>query len=304
MRPKVIFENVSKSYNLYKKQSDKIIELFTLKKKDDHFHAVQNVSFTIYEGDVVGIVGLNGAGKSTLSNLIAQIIPPTEGTITIDGETSLIAIAVGLNNQLSGIENIRLKCLMHGMSNAKINELLPKIIEFADIGRFINQPVKNYSSGMKSKLGFAISVHTDPDILIIDEALSVGDQTFYQKCIDKMNAFKEQGKTIIFISHSASQVKSFCNKVIWLNYGQIEMYDEADVVIDKYNEFVTSFNALTESEKKQYRQEKLDSQYYLEESLASENRLNKKKKHGSLAFIVQFLMLFIALLISIAFMFN
>lgn len=304
MRPKVIFENVSKSYNLYKKQSDKIIELFTLKKKNDNFHAVQNVSFTIYEGDVVGIVGLNGAGKSTLSNLIAQIIPPTEGTITIDGETSLIAIAVGLNNQLSGLENIRLKCLMHGLSNAKINELLPQIIEFADIGKFIHQPVKNYSSGMKAKLGFAISVHTDPDILIIDEALSVGDQTFYQKCIDKMNAFKEQGKTIIFISHSASQVKSFCNKVIWLNYGQIEMYDEADVVIGKYNEFVTSFNALTESEKKQYRQEKLNSQYYLEESLTSENRLNKKKKYDSFAFIMQFLMLFIALLISIAFMFN
>lgn len=305
MRPKVIFKDVSKSYKLYKKQSDKVVELLTSKKVNEDFHAVKNVSFTIYDGDVVGIVGLNGAGKSTLSNLIAQIIPPTSGDIIIKGETSLISISVGLNNQLSGLENIRLKCLMHGISNSRINELLPKIIEFADIGKFIDQPVKSYSSGMKSKLGFAISVHTDPDILIIDEALSVGDQTFYQKCIDKMNEFKEQGKTIIFISHSASQVKSFCNKVIWMNYGQIEMYDESDVVIEKYNEFAKWFNSLTKSEKNQYRKEKLDAQYFSDQkSYTKRSRSNKITKRESLSFIVQLLILFILLLITIAFMFK
>ncbi|MEK9197893.1 ABC transporter ATP-binding protein [Ureibacillus sp. FSL E2-3493] len=312
MRPKVIFENVSKSYNLYNKQSDKIAEIFSSKNKTDDFQAIKNVSFSINEGDVVGIVGLNGAGKSTLSNLIAQIVPPSSGSIKINGETSLIAISVGLNNQLSGLENIRLKCLMHGMSQSQIKLLLPDIISFADIGKFIDQPVKNYSSGMKAKLGFAISVHTNPDILIIDEALSVGDQTFYQKCIDKMNEFKKQGKTIIFISHSISQVKTFCNKVIWMNYGQIEMYDNSDIVIEKYQQFVKWFNNLSETEKKQYRDEKLQSQYKYEEitiAHRSRSRLSRKSnknkgKLWSLSFTVQFSVLLIALLITVVFMFR
>lgn len=308
MRPKVIFENVSKSYNLYNKQSDKIREIFSSKKKNEDFLAIQNISFSICDGDVIGVVGLNGAGKSTLSNLIAQIIPPTSGTIKINGETSLIAISVGLNNQLTGIENIRLKCLMHGMSKSQIDLLLPDIISFADIGKFIDQPVKNYSSGMKAKLGFAISVHTNPDILIIDEALSVGDQTFYQKCIDKMNDFKKQGKTIIFISHSVSQVKSFCDKVIWMNYGKIEMYDEAEIVIGEYLNFVKWFNSLSETEKKQYRDEKIQSQYKVEDvKVGSRSRISRKSqkaKGWSITFTVQLFVLLIALFITVSFMFN
>lgn len=306
MRPKVIFENVSKTYNLYSKQSDKLKKLLTSNKKKEDFHALRNVNFTIYEGEIVGVVGLNGAGKSTLSNLMAQINPPTSGTITINGETSLIAIAVGLNSQLSGIENIRLKCLMYGMNNAQIEKLIPSIIEFADIGNFINQPVKNYSSGMKSKLGFAISVHTDPDILIIDEALSVGDQTFYQKCIEKMNEFKNSGKTIIFISHSISQVKSFCDKVIWLNYGQVEMYDKTDVVIGKYQAFVKWFNGLNESEKKAYRVEKLNSQYKLENNVMSrvKRQIKEPKSSISFGFYSQLLLLFSILIVMIVLMFN
>jgi teichoic acid transport system ATP-binding protein len=275
MKPKVIFENVSKSYTLYENKFDKLLDIFTTKKKNKTFYALRDVSFEVYEGETIGIIGANGSGKSTLSNLLAQVLPPTSGKITINGETSLIAISAGLNNNLTGMENIEIKCLMHGLKKEEIKGITPDIIEFADIGDFINQPVKNYSSGMKSRLGFAISVHTDPDILIIDEALSVGDETFYEKCLAKMDEFKRRGKTIFFISHSVSQIRSFCDKVMWLHHGKVEDYGRIGKVLKGYKDYISWHKSLSAVEQKKYKREMLAKQM-----LKDANTLEKEETQG------------------------
>lgn len=253
----VKFENVSKRYTLYNKPTDKLKEIFLNKTNGKQFYALRNVTFEVPPGEVVGIIGINGSGKSTMSNLLADVMPPTHGQIQLKGKTALIAISSGLNGNLSGMENIELKGLMLGMTKQQITELTPQIVEFADIGDFIYQPVKTYSSGMKSRLGFAISINIDPDILVIDEALSVGDQTFTDKCLTKMNEFKDQGKTIFFISHSVSQVRQFCTLGLWLEFGEVREYGPVEEVAREYNKFLKWFRNLSKDQQDAFKADKL-----------------------------------------------
>jgi teichoic acid transport system ATP-binding protein len=256
----VIVKNVYKKYKMHKKSSEKLLDVILPGGYGEDFYALQDISFTATKGDVIGLVGVNGSGKSTLSNIISGVIPPTSGTVETRGQTSLIAIASGLNNQLTGRENIELKCLMLGFNKKQIKEMEPEIIDFADIGKFIDQPVKKYSSGMKSRLGFAISVTVDPDILVIDEALSVGDQAFAQKSKNKMFEFKEKGKTIFFVSHAMGQIKEFCEKALWLEYGEIKAYGPVSEVIPEYEKFLQKYKSMTPAEQKKFREEVIKKQ--------------------------------------------
>lgn len=276
-KKKVEFKNVYKIFDLYTKKSDKFLSLFQLNKKGQkQFMALRDVSFEVFEGETVGLIGLNGSGKSTVSNILGGVLQPTSGDIEINGRSSLIAISAGLNNHLSGLDNIELKCIMHGLSKSEIEKVRDDIIEFADIGDYIYQPVKDYSSGMKSRLGFAISVHTNPDILIVDEALSVGDSTFTQKCLNKMKEFQNEGKTIFFVSHSADQMKKFCDRVIWLHYGEVKEIGKADEVVQKYQEFIRWFNQLSQERKAKYKKEKLEEQKVV--SQKGDIKIEKKQK--------------------------
>ena len=253
MKESVVINNVTKKYKMYKSKKEQLLEVFLLKRNIPSFKALSNISLTVYEGDIVGLVGINGSGKSTLSNLIGDLTQPTIGNIKKNGSVNVIAINAGLDGQLTGLENIELKCLLLGYSKKKIQELIPEIIEFSELGEFINQPVKKYSSGMKSKLGFAISVTVDPDILIIDEALSVGDQTFINKSFGKMKEFKEKGKTIFFVSHNLREVRKFCTKVAWIEGGSLKQFGEVNEVLDNYEAFIKDFKSWNNEKQKHYR---------------------------------------------------
>ena len=244
------FNHVSKIYTL--KSKDK------KHKEDQRFYALKDINFKIPKGEVVGVLGTNGSGKSTMSIILAGISEIDEGEMIVNGEQSLIAINTGLNMQLTGMENIELKGALLGLSKKRIQEIKDGVIAFAEIGDFLYQPVKKYSSGMKSRLGFSINLCLDPDILIVDEALSVGDKGFAQKCINRMNDLKDEGKTIIFISHTLPQVRSFCNKAMWIEGGMLREYGDIDEVCDHYAEYVDYYNALSNEDKKKERDDKFN----------------------------------------------
>ncbi|BAM48154.1 MULTISPECIES: teichoic acids export ABC transporter ATP-binding subunit TagH [Bacilli] len=257
MNKRIVLKNISKKYKLYKNQKERVLDLILPREYGEDFWALNNIDFEADEGDVVGFVGINGSGKSTLSNIIAGIVPATTGTIEVNGQVSLIAVSSGLKAELSGRDNIELKCLMLGFSKKEIKAMEDDIIEFAELEQFIDQPIKSYSSGMRARLGFAISVTVDPDILIVDEALSVGDKAFSEKSLAKMQEFKNRGKTMIFVSHSIAQMRQFCDKILWLEYGKIKEYGEADKVLKNYEAFLKEFKNLNKQQREEYRKKAL-----------------------------------------------
>jgi len=244
------FKRVSKIYSLKSKDKKHLT--------DKRFYALKKISFRIPKGEVVGILGTNGSGKSTMSIILAGISEVDEGEMIVNGEQALIAINTGLNQQLTGLENIQLKGALLGLSKKRIQEITDGVIEFAEIGDFLYQPVKKYSSGMKSRLGFSINLCLNPDILIVDEALSVGDKGFAQKCIDKMKSLKKEGKTIVFISHSLPQVRDFCDTAMWIEGGMLKEYGEINEVCDHYATYVDYYNSLDNESKKKERDLKFE----------------------------------------------
>jgi teichoic acid transport system ATP-binding protein len=261
MNVSVNIENVTKEYRIYRNNKERLKDVLLPFHKNKTFYALDNLSLKAYEGDVIGLVGINGSGKSTLSNMIGGSLSPTDGGIKRDGDVSVIAINAGLNGQLTGIENIEFKMLCMGFTRKQIKELTPEVIEFSELGEFIYQPVKKYSSGMRAKLGFSINITTNPDILVIDEALSVGDQTFAQKCLDKIFEYKEQGKTIFFVSHNMKQVREFCTKIAWIEAGKLKQFGELDEVLPEYEKFLNDFKKRSKAEQKKFRSDLDNSRF-------------------------------------------
>ena len=238
-KPAIVVDNVSMKFNLSKEKVDSLKDYIikSIKKeiKYNEFWALQNVSFTVEKGDRVGILGLNGAGKSTLLKVIAGVFKPTEGTVTKHGKmVPLLELGAGFDPQYTGKENIYLYGAMLGYSKAFIDEKYDEIVKFSELKEFIDVPIKNYSSGMKSRLGFSIATVVSPKILILDEVLSVGDAKFRKKSEKKVLSMFDSGVTVLFVSHSLAQVQRICNKAMILEKGKLIAYGDIDTISEHY----------------------------------------------------------------------
>lgn len=234
---RIIVEHVYKNFNVYMDKANSLKEkmLFWNRNRREKREVLKDINLTIKNGEAVGLIGVNGSGKSTLLKLMTKIIYPNQGKITTNGKlTSLLELGAGFHPDFSGRENIYFNASIFGLTKKQIDERLNDIIEFSELGSYIDNPVRTYSSGMYMRLAFAVAINVDADILLVDEVLAVGDQHFQEKCIAKMKELKEQGKTMVFVTHSLGTVKDFCNRAVWLNQGVIKMDGNPDEVIDAY----------------------------------------------------------------------
>jgi len=236
--------NLTKVYKIYDNPKDRLKESLDLKNKRKYHrehYALDGVSFDVRKGEIVGIVGRNGSGKSTILKILTGVLGQTSGDVEINGKVSaLLELGAGFNMEYTGMKNIYLNAAMMRVKEEDIEKKIPEILEFADIGDYINQPVKTYSSGMFVRLAFAVAINVDPDILIVDEALAVGDARFQLKCMNKFMEFVKKGKTILFVTHDVNTVKRFCTRAIWLNQGKLIMDGNTEEVTDHYMDFLNS----------------------------------------------------------------
>lgn len=234
-------EHLSKVYKIFDKPTDRVKEALNpfRKRYSRDFYALNDVSLTIKKGETVGIIGKNGAGKSTILKIITGVLTPTSGSVQVDGRiASLLELGAGFNPEMTGIENVYMNGTIMGYTKEEMDDRLQDIIDFADIGEFIHQPVKMYSSGMFARLAFSVNAFVEPDILIVDEALSVGDMKFQVKCMDKMESLMKGGCTVIFVSHDINAIRRLCHRTFFFNQGQLLADGEANTVADRYLEFL------------------------------------------------------------------
>ena len=238
----ISFKNVNKTYQLYKDDRQRFLGLFMKKRiKYTEFHALKDFNLEIRKGESVGFVGRNGAGKSTLLKLVTGVAYPDAGKVEVKGQVAaLLELAAGFDAEMTGRENIALKCCILGLSNSRIKEIEGDVVKFADIGEFMDQPVRTYSSGMKARLGFAINVSIEPDILVIDEALSVGDAAFAEKCRNKVSEIISKGVTVLFVSHAKDKLHEFCRRGVLMDKGQKLMDSDIDTIVSEYNEMLAA----------------------------------------------------------------
>jgi lipopolysaccharide transport system ATP-binding protein len=239
MEPAVRASGLTKHYAVYRRPADRLIEILSRRSRHKTFTALQGVTFAVERGETVGVIGQNGAGKSTLLKLLCGVTTPTSGTLDTQGSiASILELGTGFHPEFTGRDNAGLNAAILGLSADQVKAALPSIIEFSELGSFIDQPVKTYSSGMYMRLAFSVAVNVDPDILVIDEALAVGDGHFQKKCIDRIREFQEKGKTILFCSHALYYITSICKRTLWLDHGRAMRYGPSVDVVHEYERFL------------------------------------------------------------------
>jgi lipopolysaccharide transport system ATP-binding protein len=244
----VVSQDLSKVYRVYSSPWDRLRELVTRRPRHREFHALEKVSFSLPRGEGLAIIGENGAGKSTLLKILAGITAPSAGAMTVRGKVaSILELGSGFHPEFTGRQNIVLNAAMLGLSEDELRRKMPDIIAFSELGEFIDQPVKVYSTGMAMRLGFSIATQVEPDVLIIDEALSVGDGYFQKKCMDRLLRFVEAGGTLLFCSHAMYYVSSFCQRALWMRHGRVEALGPVLDVIRAYESFLLEKGAATEA---------------------------------------------------------
>jgi ABC-2 type transport system ATP-binding protein/lipopolysaccharide transport system ATP-binding protein len=240
-QPAIEVRNVWKQFIIRHNRSDSLKERFLglfhrrYREQCEPFWALRDISFAVERGEALGLIGPNGSGKSTLLRLIARTLYPTKGEIIVRGRVApMIELGVGFHHELTGQENIYLNASLYGLTRREVDRIYRDIVEFSELEGFIDVPVKNYSTGMYARLGFSIAVHLDPDILLIDEVLAVGDERFQKKCLERMMEFRRQGKTIVFVSHNAAAIQRLCDRACLVSHGKIKEIGDITTVLELY----------------------------------------------------------------------